>query len=55
MKDPKGKTSSRVQNRKEHGKKEHMARPEEAISAEGGFMLETSEILDFAEGTDSTP
>lgn len=39
----------------EDPKKKRSVKPEEAVAAEGGFLLNTSEILDFSEGTDSTP
>lgn len=56
MEDPSRKAKSLPQSEKTRRKTERKGTRDDAgVSAEGGFMLSTSEILDFAEGTDSTP
>lgn len=56
MEHPKKEEKSRARDQKENRKDKRKVMPENAMAAaEGGFTLSTSEILDFAEGTDSTP
>jgi hypothetical protein len=56
MEHPKKDDASRARDRKGSRKDKRKVMPADAMaSAEGGFTLSTSEILDFAEGTDSTP